>query len=99
MWEAARGSNGGLSTVLERLCARCVGDQDWEASAETPLRDLGLDSIRAVSLKDSLQEQYGSSPSLFELQETASLASLQRMRHSLNKTGLVCGWSMPTRRP
>lgn len=78
VWEAARGSNGGLSTVLERLCARCVGDQDWEASAETPLRDLGLDSIRAVSLKDSLQEQYGSSPSLFELQETASLASLQR---------------------
>lgn len=67
----------GPAPGLARVCGRYVGELDWSAFAETPFRELGLDSIRAISLRDSLRESCGLDVSLYDLLEGASLASLR----------------------
>ncbi len=70
----------GSTTRLTELLARSLGEQDWTRHADTRFRDLGLDSIRAISLRDALRDDWGLRVSEFDLLEQASLATLRVLR-------------------
>lgn len=64
---------------LERLLSETIGPQDWAAMAAVALRDLGLDSIKSLGLREGLRVRFGLEVTEFELLEGASLASLRAL--------------------
>lgn len=74
--ETANAPEASGHDAIARICANFVGPQDWSRHADTPFRDLGLDSIKLLGLRDALTDKCGISISEFDLLETASLNSI-----------------------
>ena len=67
------------SQLLRDVCSTHLGISDWDGRETISLRDLGLDSIKALSLSAALEHELQLKVKVFDLLEGANLLHLEKM--------------------